>query len=580
MNAKEILNQFREANQPSVDRTTQEMLSERLISETYKVDGNKDLLDSSLHWSIRASIAQQTLQKIIIKQTRSIEAVLPNGPQITRAESAENIKTLLLDPRLTKEQREALMDAAWFVAAAPDELDQEKIESDLKKQKLSAVANKLGSQSQDSVSAEYGRLKKKLEREGVNGDELHEARKQMTLEYLERVANDEEAKRDLTNSRKNLHALELDIAFARKNSKKLSDEEMAGALGGVVAGVGAVSQIAATGGARQLYGKISQQSEAKIAKMAGKLVGKVAGEAASGAANVILPGSGFVVGKVVGKTAEFVTDKSVGFLLRNKGKIAKGAAVVLALPFILVGGTVAVVGAGLAAAGAGLVATGIVLPIILAFTIFIINTGAYIVPPSVGVSTTNPEVPEPGSEAPVGLGDCPTEGPAGWPVTTDRGMYYYVAQGPFTPGPNKWSHYGLEAIDVSYEGIANLNKQAIATHPGTVASVGIDSWGGAYVDLRGTCNGGKFRSRHVHMYWTTVTDEQTVVRGTKLGPVGDTGHATGKHDHYEFRAIDRFGSTTFANSPLPMAPPYIPKVVPRGCVQGATDAPPCDVRVP
>lgn len=352
MNAKEILNQFREANQPSVDRTTQEMLSERLISETYKVDGNKDLLDSSLHWSIRASIAQQTLQKIIIKQTRSIEAVLPNGPQITRAESAENIKTLLLDPRLTKEQREALMDAAWFVAAAPDELDQEKIESDLKKQKLSAVANKLGSQSQDSVSAEYGRLKKKLEREGVNGDELHEARKQMTLEYLERVANDEEAKRDLTNSRKNLHALELDIAFARKNSKKLSDEEMAGALGGVVAGVGAVSQIAATGGARQLYGKISQQSEAKIAKMAGKLVGKVAGEAASGAANVILPGSGFVVGKVVGKTAEFVTDKSVGFLLRNKGKIAKGAAVVLALPFILVGGTVAVVGAGLAAAGA------------------------------------------------------------------------------------------------------------------------------------------------------------------------------------------------------------------------------------
>lgn len=408
--AKQLLTEFTQASKE--DRLTQEITSERLISETYKIDGNKELLDSSLHWSVRSSIAQQTLRNIIIKEKKDIEMVTVHGPQITQAQSAANIKELLKDPRLTKEQRDALMDAAWFVAAAPDELDQEKIEAGIKKDKLAAVANKLGTQSQDSVSAEYGRLKKKLEREGIDADELHEARKQMTLEYLERVEKDENAKKQLTNSRKDLQALELNIAYARKNAKNLSDEQFNEAFGSVLTGVGAVAGIAATGGTRQLYGKISQEAEARIAKMAGKIVGKAAGAAASTAANAILPGSGVIVGKVVGKAAEFVTDKSVGFLLRNKGKIIKGAVVLASLPIIMVVGSIAVVAAGLAAAGAALVGGSVVIPIIVAFMLVIINSGAYIVPPGTPIDRNGAPIVNPGGEIPPGavVHNCPDTG--------------------------------------------------------------------------------------------------------------------------------------------------------------------------
>ncbi len=572
MKAPEILNEFNLVTKIA-KRSDQELATEHLLGETYKIDGNTELLDTTLHWSIRASMAQQSLQKLIIKQNRDIDIVVPHGPQITQAQSAGNIKSLLEDPRLTKEQREALIDAAWFVAAAPDELDPEKIETDLKKQKLTAVANKIGKQSQDSVSNEYGRLRKKLEREGIPGDDLYEARKKMTLEYLEKIENNEQAKRELTNSRKDLHALELDIAYIRKNSQNLTNDEFSQAFVGVSAGIGAITQLAASGGTRQLYGRISQESDARITKAAGKLANKATSQFVGTAANAVLPGSGLVLGKIAGRAAEFVTDKTVGLVLRNKRKIITGAMIALSLPLLVLGGTAAIIGAGLMAAAAALVGTVIILPILLAFIIFIINSGAYIVPPSAGVTSPGQVDPNnPGNTAPVGLGDCP-EGPSGWPVTTDRGLNYYVAQGPFSP--SGYSHNGLEAIDVSYDGRINLAKRAIATHPGTVASVGIDSYGGYYVDIRGKCNGGEFRSRHVHMYTTWVTDEQTVVRGTLLGPVGDTGYATGKHDHYEFRAINRFDGNPFANSPLPMAPPYIPKVVPRGCV-----VIPCNVRVP
>lgn len=412
MNAKEILNEFKSVGSTGVDRATQEIRSETLISETYKLDGNRDLLDNTLHWSIRASIAQQTLRKIIISESKSINMVLPRGPQITQAESAANIKTLLLDPRLTKEQREALMDAAWYVAAAPDELDQEKIESNIKKEKLTAVANKLGAQSQDSVSNEYGRLRRKLEKDGIGADELYEERKRMTLEYLEKVENDENAKKSLTNSRKDLHALELQIAYTKKNAGNLSDDDFNETFGSIAAGLGAVTQVAANGGTRQLYGKVSQEAEARISKMAGKVVGKAAGAAASAAANTILPGSGVVVGKVVGKAAEFLTEKSVGFMMRNKGKIIKGAIVIASLPVIMIAGSVAVVAAGLAAAGAALVGGSVVIPIILAFMLVVINSGAYIVPPGTPIDRNGAPIVNPGGEIPPGavVHNCPDTG--------------------------------------------------------------------------------------------------------------------------------------------------------------------------
>jgi hypothetical protein len=416
MNAKEILNEFKEANQSHVTRADQEIISERLISETYKLEGNRDLLDSTIHWSVRAVMAQQTARKILAKEQSSVNIVLPQGPQITQAESAANIKNLLKDPRLTKEQREALMDAAWYVAAAPEETDKEKIEADLKKEKLTAVANKIGTQPQDSVSSEYGRLKKKLEREGVNSDEVNDARAQKTIEYLERVENDKDAKRTLSNSRKDLLALEMQIKYLHQNAKNLSDEDFNESFSGIATGLSTVASIAASGGARQMFRQISQQNEARIAKMASKAVGQFAGKAAAGAANAILPGSGLVVGKVVGKAAEFLSDKAFGFIRRNKGKIAQGAAVIVALPMALLTGSVSLIGAGLAGAGVALVSAGVVIPIILAFLLFIINSGAYIVPPGTPIDRNGAPIAAPGGGGggsyPPGaiVSNCPTTG--------------------------------------------------------------------------------------------------------------------------------------------------------------------------
>lgn len=186
----------------------------------------------------------------------------------------------------------------------------------------------------------------------------------------------------------------------------------------------------------------------------------------------------------------------------------------------------------------------VVLPISVALILFIINSGAFLVPPG-GYGATN--LP-PGSPT----ADCPS----GWPVREGNGRTYFITQGPETI----WSHTGREAIDISRSGMTiDPRDVVISTHAGVVTQATEDSDGGLWVEIRGLCQGREFTSWHVHFSTISVGVGTTVRRGTVLGIMGMTGQASHFHDHYEFD--DHFPRMVNIQDDF-----YIPVTVPRGCV--------------
>jgi murein DD-endopeptidase MepM/ murein hydrolase activator NlpD len=157
------------------------------------------------------------------------------------------------------------------------------------------------------------------------------------------------------------------------------------------------------------------------------------------------------------------------------------------------------------------------------------------------------------------IGTPPEDCPAGWPVDTSQGQEYFIGQGPF----GTVTHGDDEAIDVHpYEnGTYNIVTSAdriIATHQGRISDLGVDGYGGLYVDILGQCAGSGFRSRHVHFSSISsgLAIDGQVTRGTVLGIMGQTGWAAVPHNHYEF-----MGESSYFNPPILMGSPFIP--VPR-----------------
>ncbi len=177
------------------------------------------------------------------------------------------------------------------------------------------------------------------------------------------------------------------------------------------------------------------------------------------------------------------------------------------------------------------------------FVVFIINSGAYMVPQ---LRTTITSLPG-GVDA-----DCP----AGWSVNPQSGSTYFISQGPMTT----WSHTNREAIDISRSGTTvNPNDVVVATHNGVVTHAQPDYAGGLWVEIEGSCSGQTFRSWHVHFSSLSVNVGDTVHIGSVLGIMGMTGEANAFHDHYEFpdhypTMINVYGQS------------YIPITVPQGCV--------------
>ncbi len=281
--------------------------------------------------------------------------------------------------------------------------------------------------------------------------------------------------------------------------------------------------------------------------------------------------------------------------------------VIIGIGGLALGGAITGVGAGAAIFGffatlfgitmtailTPLLITFIGIPIAIALILFIINAGAYVVPPA-GNGILNPPTP-----ITAGPG-CPS----GWPATTKNNELYEVRQGPGGPvshgnGDPAWNlppirnpqgqiiPY-LEAIDVAPVNIPGNNGLVTITHPGTVMVAGLDFNGGSFVEVQGLCNGILFRSLYVHMRNIEVEVGQKVDLGTIVGQIGMTGWAGGIHVHYEFLndIPGRFNGTPKSDPyrkiyPPPfMIAPFIPKTVPQFCLQDNGAKIVCNVNIP
>lgn len=124
-------------------------------------------------------------------------------------------------------------------------------------------------------------------------------------------------------------------------------------------------------------------------------------------------------------------------------------------------------------------------------------------------------------------GDMASCIPAISPVTTDPLVTRFSSSFGYRtdPGTKKVRmHYG---VDLS----APKGTSIYATGNGTVVKVGFDFYGyGHYVLVD---HGFGYKTRYGHMSKITVSEGQSVRRGTSLGEVGNTGRSFGNHVHYE-----------------------------------------------
>jgi murein DD-endopeptidase MepM/ murein hydrolase activator NlpD len=115
-----------------------------------------------------------------------------------------------------------------------------------------------------------------------------------------------------------------------------------------------------------------------------------------------------------------------------------------------------------------------------------------------------------------GTGKAPpyTGGKWAWPVAGS----YYISQ---------YFHYGHYAIDIA----ANYGTPIVAPLAGTVVFAGWNNNGGGYQVW--ISHGNNLYTGSHHMSAVTVSVGQTVARGQQIGRVGQSGWATGPHDHFE-----------------------------------------------
>lgn len=172
--------------------------------------------------------------------------------------------------------------------------------------------------------------------------------------------------------------------------------------------------------------------------------------------------------------------------------------------------------------------------------------------------------------ASVRIGNPPTDCPQQWPVLPQFGeQKLYVKQGPHTSGG---THDIIEAIDIFSQPSSNfVGHEITSAHTGTVRVGNYGNYGD-FVDVTSMCttpNGTlQVTSRYAHLNTIAVSTGQHVTFGQFLGTGGSSGTGT-PHLHYEFRPPP---------GPIPMEPPYLPKVVPDGCYDYIGR--PCNVEIP
>lgn len=166
------------------------------------------------------------------------------------------------------------------------------------------------------------------------------------------------------------------------------------------------------------------------------------------------------------------------------------------------------------------------------------------------------------SSVSIKIGTPPDECPDGWPIFPSAGEGSLpILQGPYGPG----SHRTIEAIDIA----ASIGHPVRATHSGIGAEGSLGGAYGRHVIINSSCGGKPFISIYAHLSTidSKIVSGAAVTKGQTIGLSGITG-TDNAHLHYHFSP----GAT------IPMAPPYIPKSVPRGCWNWGGN--PCGVSVP
>lgn len=167
------------------------------------------------------------------------------------------------------------------------------------------------------------------------------------------------------------------------------------------------------------------------------------------------------------------------------------------------------------------------------------------------------------------IGDPPDDCPFGWPVLPEGSEpFLRINQGPFAPP----THSRVAAIDVRMRPDDSFDiypPHAVTARHSGIANFGSGGNYGNFIDIASVCNGVSVTTRYAHLSSRNIP-EGPVNLGELIGYTGSSG-TNNHHLHYEFRP----------SGALPMAPVFIPKIVPYGCYDWApSPARYCNVTIP
>jgi murein DD-endopeptidase MepM/ murein hydrolase activator NlpD len=124
----------------------------------------------------------------------------------------------------------------------------------------------------------------------------------------------------------------------------------------------------------------------------------------------------------------------------------------------------------------------------------------------------------------------PTGGSWAWPVPGG-----YISQG---------FHYGHYGVDIAHD----YGSAIVSPRDGVVIFAGWKDNGGGYQVWIN--HGGGIYSAHHHMSAVLVSAGQTVSKGQRIGRIGQSGWATGPHDHFEVWVGKPWESGSYRVNPL------------------------------
>ncbi len=120
----------------------------------------------------------------------------------------------------------------------------------------------------------------------------------------------------------------------------------------------------------------------------------------------------------------------------------------------------------------------------------------------------------------------PHKGGYVWPVPG----FYKITSGFYDTESRRQAH---GAIDIAGAGVYGAN--IVAAGAGRVILVNTDGYGGGYGNYVVIDHGNGISTLYAHMSVVSVKVGQIVAAGQKIGNVGNTGHSTGPHLHFEYR---------------------------------------------